>query len=196
MKTKKTLSILLISLVGFCLVVLGCSSREIRDEEKTLLVTIRDLEEFGVVTNDQTNGETYLVKRNLDGSTEIEYEYDSERDSVNTNYLWLKSEAEVNETVELANSAFDDRISAYKLGASLGSGELEIIEDPKLFTLGDESFSAFFEKDGIKLGNVLVIRKDNIVFSLLLTGIYFDDPQLLHNLMSPKLEKVDDIGRD
>jgi hypothetical protein len=188
MKTKMALSVLLVSLV------VGCSSREIQDEERELLVTVRDLEVYGVVTDDPTNGESFLVKRNLDGSTEIEYEYDSEKDSSNVDTLWLKSEAEVLETDELASTAFDDRISAYKIGAFLASSEAEISEDPELFTLGDESYSAYFEKGGSKLGNVLVIRKGNTVFSLLITGLYFDDPQLLHDLMSPKLEKVDGIG--
>ena len=189
MKTRKAFAVLA-SVIVLGVSVVGCSSSEVQDDEKKLLVTVRDLEAYGVVVADPTEGETFLSKRNLDGSTEIEYEYDSEKDPTNTDNLWVKSEAEIHKTAELANTAFDDRITAYKIGGFLGSSEVRISEDPDLFTWGDENYSAYFEKNGIKLGNIIVVRKGNTVFSLLITGLYFDDPQLLYDLLGPKLNEV------
>ncbi len=187
MKTKTTPYLLLFCLIISCFLILGCTTRDIKDHEKEFLITVNELEEYGVVIDDPSEAESFQVKRNLDGSTEIEYEYDSENDSSNADILWLKSEAEVLGSVELASTAFEDRISAYKIGAFLGNSEVEIIENPELFTLGNENYSAYFEKDGKKLGNLLVTRKGDTVFSLLMIGFYFDEPELLHELMSPKL---------
>jgi len=188
MKMKMSVRVAAVSLVVLCLAIVGCSSREIQDDEREFLVIVRDLEAFGVVLDDPNDGELFQVKTNFDGSVEIEYEYDSENDPSNTDILWLISEAEINKTDELASTAFGDRISAYKIGSSIAGAEFS--EDPKLFTLGDENYSAYMMKDDTKIGNVLVIRKGNTIFSLLIGGVYFDDPQLLHELMSPKLEKV------
>ena len=135
-------------------------------------------------------GESTQVKINLDGSTEIEYEYDSEDDPGSTEYLWLISEAEINESAQLASTAFSDRVLAYKSGLLISMSGVEFVEDSRLFSLGEENYIAYMEKDGIKLGNVLVTRKDNIVFSLLLGGLYFDERELLEELMAPKLEKA------
>ncbi|MBN1317369.1 MAG: hypothetical protein JXA42_17945 [Anaerolineales bacterium] len=182
--------------VVICLVFVACSTKEIKEEEKALLVTIRDLEGYGVIVKYPAKGESFQVKTNLGDSTEIEYEYDSEKDPESTENLWIKSEAEILDNDELASTEFDDRISAYKLGAFLGNSDVEIREDPELFSLGDENFSAYFELDGKKFGNVLVVRKGNVVLSLLIAGLYFDDPLLLHELMAPRLKQVDSIGSE
>ena len=177
-------------LSGF--IFIGCTTRNIREEEKDLLVTVEELENYGLNINHPAEGESYILKTNFDGSTEIEYEYDSKKDSNNDDNLWLKSEAEISNTPDEAIISFKDRINAYKLGLAIGSSDIEIVEDPELFDLGDESYGAYLAAGERNLGNLLVIRKGNTVFSLLLTGKYIDNPQLLHELMIPKLEKTGD----
>jgi hypothetical protein len=168
----------------------GSGRREVADSEKELLVTIRDLEGFGIVDPDPGKCEDFSAKKNFDGSLEIEYEYDFEKDPACIPSLWIKSEAEISPNEEQASTSFGDRISVYKLGASLAGQGLAIEEVPSLVSMGDESFGAFLVKDDTRLGNVFVIRKGNTILSLLLAGVYTGEPSIIQDMFEPKLSQV------
>lgn len=168
----------------------GSARREVDDSEKELLVTVQDLEVFGIVDPGHAKCESFMAKKNFDRSLEIEYEYDFEKDPACVPSLWIKSEAEIAPSEEQASTSFGDRINAYKLGASLTWQGVEIEEDPTLLSMGDESFGAFLVKDDTKLGNVFIIRKGNTVLSLLLAGVYTGEPAAIEELLAPKLSKV------
>ena len=95
---------------------MGCATREIEDQEKDPLGNTKDLEAYGIYIADPAEGQSMQVKTNLDGSTEHEYDYDSERNPDSTKYLAIISEAEINESAQLASTTFGERILAFKTG--------------------------------------------------------------------------------
>jgi hypothetical protein len=177
--------------VGALLVILGVkgvASRAPTAAERRLLVSVGELGQFGISNLNRDLCESHVAKRNLDGSLEIEYEYDSDRDAESEELLFFKSEAEINSSVSDAEECFGMRIAAYKAGASLVQGR-RIEENPALFSLGDQRYSALITQDGSVIGNVLVVRQGTVVHSLLMMGRYLSDPEDLEHLLKPVLER-------
>ena len=168
----------------------ACSTGNLTDDEKNLLITLNDVEKFGISAGGSSEGESFLKNRNLDCSIELEYEYDSEKDPASTGNLWLKSVVEIYRTVPGAQTAYKDTLNAIKLGTFFGSKNVDMREDKNLFVWGNDNFGTVLEKNSVKLGNIILTRKGNTIFILYLAGFYFDDPRLLHDLIVPKLEKA------
>jgi len=168
--------------------IMACSTSKITDAERELLVTIRDLEIYGIAIPDSSVGETFLVTRNLDGSREIRYEFDAEKIPNSTDHTLIISRVEIHTTIREAQDAYDEIIAGIKIGGFLGSGKGKIIEDTSLFVWGDENYGAYLEKDSVRLGNIIVTRKGNKIYDLTIVGFYFDDPKRLHDLLVPKLD--------
>ena len=167
---------------------MACSTSTITDAERELLVTIKDLEIYDVAIPDSSTGETFLVTKNLDGSREIRYEFDAGKIPNSTDHTFIISRVEIHPGIPEAQDAFDEIISGINLGGFLGSGKGKINEDTSLFVWGDENYGAYLEKDSRRLGNIIVTRTGDTIFDLTIVGLYFDDPQLLHDLLIPKLE--------
>ncbi len=161
----------------------GVSSRDVRDDERRLLVTVDNLAPYAVIPGDRSLCESYIAKHNIDGSLELEYEYDTEKDPMSEDVLFFKSEAEISDTVPLAKESFATRISAYKMGSSLVSGR-KLQEKPSLFSLGEDNYAAIITQDGNPIGNVVVTRKGATVHSLVILGVYFDEREHLESLLA------------
>jgi hypothetical protein len=134
-----------------------------------------------------SEGENYQVLEYGDGATVLEYEYDAELDPNYPDVLLIISEAELLDSIEDAEQSFDEYLEAYRFGLEIDGTDVEIQEAPDLFTWGDENFAGYFELDGNRMGNVLVIRKKKTVFAFLLAGRFFDKPKLLYDLFVPKI---------
>ena len=183
------------SVVIFSLLVIfflsACTTTDVRDDEKKWLITISDLAGQGVnVGTPSQQGEKYVARRFINGTSEIEYEYDSDNDPNNGKIVLFYSEADFYRNESLAITGFDDAIDAYLFGASLNSGDVEVIEIPNTFTLGEQNYSAVLDSDGTRLGNLVVTRKGTMVYSLILAGSYINSEQVLRNLIGPKLDFV------
>lgn len=173
------------------LIIMGCSTTSVTEEEKNLLITIYDIAAAGIEVGHTTNaGEKYAARRFVNGTTEVEYEYDSENDPENSKIVIFYSEADTYRNEDLAIEGFYDAIEAYNLGAKVGSEDIDVVETPSHFTLGEQNYSAFLEVDGVRFGNIVVARKNTLVYSLLLAGPYIRTSQTLHALIGPKLDMV------
>ena len=86
------------------------------------MVTVEQLEDHAAIPGRRSLCESYSAKLNLDGSWELEYEYDSDRNPRAEGFLYLNSEAEWNNSVRLAKESFANLVTAYKLGTKLASG--------------------------------------------------------------------------
>jgi hypothetical protein len=168
-------------------------STRVTEEEKALLITIDDIAETGVAVGRTSEaGEKYSARRYINDLTEIEYEYDSDNEPANTEIVIFFSEADTYRNEDLAIEGFYDSIEAYGLGAKMGSSEINVIEIPGHFSLGEQNYSAYLEVEGIRIGNIVVTRKEKLVYSLLLAGPHIKTSQTLHYLIGPKLEMVDE----
>ncbi len=191
MKSKSR--ILIIFLVAYSVLLVGCAATSVRDHEKELLLTITDIAATGVaVGKTSEEGEKFAARRFINGTTEVEYEYDSENDPANSEIVIFYSEADTYRNEDLAIKGFYDAIEAYTLGAKASSSDIEVEEVPNHFVLGEQNYSAYLEVDGVRFGNIVVTRKDKMVYSLLLAGPYLRKTETLNYLIGPKLDMVDE----
>jgi hypothetical protein len=59
---------------------------------------------------------------------------------------------------------------------------------PALLKVGDERYSAYNRYANEITGNIFVFRRGRVVHSLIVTGIYFEDPDGVRRLFTPMLE--------
>lgn len=189
--TKK---LILIILVFLLINLTGCVEGEMTDEQLAMLVTFDDLNMFDIGDFETESCESYMSKTNIDGSLEIEYEFDSAKNENNTDYLLISSQVEVNESIREAKESFRLTIDAFRLGLSISNKSLKLVEDKELFKWGDEYYSSYIVANDNIVGNLITARKDNKIFSLILMGIYFDDKDLLMELLGSKLSFISEYN--
>lgn len=166
----------------------GVDRRPPTAPERELLVPAGALQALGLTELDPGAGETWLAKRNIDGTLELEYEYDSDRVPGAPYYLFYKSEAEINDDVQSAHESLALQFAAYELGASTVDGR-ELVRDDTLVTLGHEHISARIEENGATAGVALVIRQDHVVHSFLLFAERLPPFERLDELVAPALQR-------
>ena len=161
---------------------------ELTEAEHSLLVQVDDLIPFGVVPRQGRFAETCRAKRNVDGSLELEYTYDVlNGDSRFT----LKSEAEVCATAADAAASFRARASAYRLGTRFAGGRgKRWLDQPDLPGVGAANSVGQVQVDGKPAGSVVVVLQDRTVFSVLLSGVFIDDPADWAALFAPHLAQA------
>ncbi len=183
MKKYTLLVFLLIGLALFS----GCKEIEITDQQKELLITASDLTDYIDYDIDVESCENYKGIKNLDGSIELDYEFDYEKNENNESPLYISSGIEYDKTVLDAKENFKILVGAFKIGAFIGNKDVKIVKDDNLLNWGDESYCAYMELDGIKLGNIFAFRKENKIISLIITGTYFDDKETVSEFFLDKL---------
>ena len=169
----------------------GVATREPTDAERQTLVTIRDLESFGVEAGRLEEREVWQSKRNLDGSLEIEYEYDPDLAPGPGEMISLMSSAEINSTESSARESFNMTIAAYQLG--FGLYDVQSRDQSHAMAGVDQSRFALIVKNEKPVGNMIVVRQGKRVHGLLLIGLYFEDPQELEDLLRPTVERSEGI---
>lgn len=181
-----------LSIVGIVLIAVfiyfgynGIHSREITENEKQLLLNLDSLHKYTNKELYPESCEEYLAKLNLDGSLELEYKYDSDKDSL-SDFLFMSSNAEINRTVKDARESFMMTIGAYQLGTKFVK-ERNIQEIPNFIELGDQCYFGMVMQDSLELGNVIVIRQNKTIHSLIILGLYFKDINILEHIFTPIL---------
>lgn len=190
MKTSKVVLIVavvicsiasVIAIVGglYYVGVKGVSSRLPTEEEKKLVLSPAHFEEFGQTLDPKCA--KYTWKRNLDGTAEIEFEYDCGENAK----ISITSGVEIGRDERDARESFTLTIAAYKTGAKIGGATLE--ERPELLTYGEQRYAAFLRNNNRTVGNVLLLRQGRVLHSLVIAGLYFDDPDDIQDLFAPLL---------
>lgn len=182
----KKYTLLVFLLIGLALFT-GCKEIELTDQQKELLITVNDLSDYIDYDVELESCETYKGVKNLDGSIELDYEFDYEKNENNESPLYISSGIEYDRTVSDAKENFKIIVGAFKIGAFLGDKDVKIVKEDNLFNWGDESYCAYMELDEIKLGNIFAFRKENKIISLILTGTYFDDKETVSEFLLDKL---------
>jgi hypothetical protein len=180
---------LMIALLSILLSVLltGCISTSISEKEKTLLLTVEDFGEYGVDYSEDYLGE-YSKKYYTDVSSEIKYRYDPSEDSSATPF-YLVSSIEFDRSESDARESYSLGILAYQGGSFLGGADIE--EAKGFISLGDETYFASVKNDNATLGNIISVRRGNRIYSLIIGGMYIDDPEVLEELLSDRLSAME-----
>lgn len=120
----------------------------------------------------------------IDDSYEIEYVYDSDD-------LYLES------YVVFEPNASDARYTyaGHETGTSIGFGlaDVEVTEQDlsHMYKWGDECHFYLLKFDGQPGGNRLIARKGSKVVSFIWSGVYFDDPVALKEMLDPVMARID-----
>ncbi len=176
--------ILLLIMVGL---VSGCIEQQVNVKEKSLLITIDDLQEYNIDYSEEYMGK--FLKRDYGSNWEIKYEYDSP-DKAGVSPIFLISRVEFEKNSKEAEDSFNQGIIAYKGGSLIGGATIE--EKTNARNFGDNTYFAFLKKEDKIIGNIIVVRKKDKIFNLLLSGLYFEDDETLSELISPKLKLMDE----
>ena len=181
------------SLIGACMLTLAFfpgKTLPVRDADKELMLRASDLETWMDEAPDPPVDEaraTLTRTRDLFGVEEITYEFSDDATALF-----------VNTTVTIDPKASDARTtySVTKLGLGVGLAiesdtGMKKVERNDLFTWGDESTSYLLEMDGDPVGNAIVARKGTKTIFVIFSGIYFDDPDDLDEVLEPHLTALE-----
>jgi hypothetical protein len=163
----------------------------LKPDDRALILTVDEvataLEDFKKVDTAET------LERRLytDGSKELSYEYE---DIQGAHPIYVMS------TMSAATSARDARaeyiglVAGVRLGTTLLEDDMK--EEPRddLLKWGDESRSTILTMNGNRAGNYFVARKGDRIFSLMVSGVYYDDPAMFDALVRPHLERMTQQG--
>ena len=136
----------------------------------------------------EKRGETLIKTRYIDGSYDIEYEYDIPEDM---NAPYLSCIVTVERTISDAQTSYVAIWGGSQLGFSLLSDiEIDLVERNDLFRWGDRSRFAILKTEGEPFGNVFITRTGKYIFYIIISGVYFDNHDGISGLLSEPLSQL------
>jgi hypothetical protein len=178
----------IILLIVLMIFLTGCIPLSISEEEKGLLISVEDFQDYDFSYLAEI-GE-YDKVAYTDGSIELEYEYDS-FEVKKIDQLMIISSVNFERNIAEAKQSFRSFILAYKSGAYFGDSKVE--EQENFIDLGDETFFSFLVNDeGEIFGNIIQVRRGDKIYVFMIAGPYFDDPDLVEELLEPKLALMEE----
>ena len=124
--------------------------------------------------------------RYIDRSHEVSYEYSPEDASIYISSS-LSIERKLTDAVTVYLPLWAATIAGFKLSGSDGL-TVETLED--FYEWGDQSKIGLIRNHGEPNGHLFVGRQRNRVVFVLLSGVYFDDPELWAEFIGPTLAHV------
>ena len=150
-----------------------------------MFVTAKELSEFYKIQLDTSGkSESSRLWNFSDDSFEIKYTYNHP-----DLYYSIDIERELTE-----NEAIDDFIltknTFLKANKIRGFGISEI--DSLKFSF-DQSYYAYRIKNNSPHGVFFTVRKNNMIYTLIMSGFYYSDQSLIHSLILPKIKNLEDF---
>ena len=182
------------ALLGFLVVVgsgtlfvLTAKEQPLSANDKAALLTIEDVALWMEGFAPDKSLESFSKKKYLDGSYEIDYEFDDPSE---------ESAPYVMCSIAVEPKASDALISykAMQTGLNIGFGAEEgvgQVERNDLFQWGDSSKFCLLEAEGMPVVVVFSARKETRVFLITVSGIYFDDSSDIEELLGKKLRALE-----
>ena len=161
----------------------------LQSEEKNLLITVKDLERLGFVVENTNEIESYSVSEFIDQTSRFDYEYDSDKDPVIEERLYLSSNAFIFINENAASNGLNQVIQEYEMDFE-NTENVSLYTDPDLYQVGDHTYSAYVLYEGQPVGNLIFVHKDKFVISFYIIGIYFDNADHLDIIIGPKLDAL------
>ncbi len=178
--------VVLLLFVAF--VATGCIERPAEPRDRQLLITVRDLEPYGIRVEPEEESQEVLQRLlYLDRSLEIDYEYDSPEGAATALYLAVTAGFE--RSAADAEATFIVEREAFGIGARFGG--LEVVEQPDFYRRGDSSFFAQLQLEQNPVGNVFLMQDGARTYGVVLTGLYFDVPEAWRELLDPRLDLLE-----
>ena len=165
----------------------ACKSEPVGERDREVLVRVGDLAAHGIGFDDAARYEKFEKSRYFDGSCELTYEFELPDAEVRPGAVYMRVAATVETDKQSATVAHGAEKVGFNVGMKFEGFEAEERKD--FFRHGDDSSFFLLTKGGQPVGNFFVTRHGKRVYSIIVAGIYFDDPSAWSELISPKLEK-------
>lgn len=179
--------LLTIFLLFVSLTSLGCE-RKLVVEEKDIALFLRtqDLVAHGFEFEGAEKYESFAKAKIIDGSYDIEYEFKTpEGEQNHPLFLYVL----VNVGGKRSDAVVSQGAEKLALLYSLKAKGIEEQEVKDFYRYGDSSSFFLLKKEGKPIGNYFTVREGNKVYSLILSGMYFDDPKVWKEIIEPKLKR-------
>ena len=159
---------------------------EAKPGDRDLVVTVDDVTAGLDFTKDPAR-ESLKRTWYIDGSVELVYEYNGSEGKLP---VYVSSQVT---RAASRNDAGNEHLGM-KLGASavfklIGEGITEVQRDD-LLKWGDKSSSALLTMPGGNVGNCFVAQRGDKVFMIIVTGVFFDEKEMLEKTFLPKLTRA------
>ncbi len=164
----------------------GAHHRDMSPAEREALLTAADLwalEGQGRAVDPAHEKATRTDQ--VDGTVDLTYEFESTSPPV-----YVATNVTLTENADRAREAYRGQATASSLGLTMAERHLALEDRPALYRWGDESRAALVTASGKPVGNFFIARKGSRVFLSLVTGAWFDDPQVVRALLEPRLEAM------
>jgi hypothetical protein len=165
-----------------CGALAACGAQEpVTDADKALFLRVADLAEFGVRYPNAEAGESFGKARQVDGSYEITYKFETSGDA---RPLFIQSSVNVGRTSSDAQLA--ERAEKLDLMAAFRKNGVEEREVPGMRS----GKLTLLVKGDVPIGNVFTLRDAGRTHVLIMSGLYVRDAAVWQKLMAPKLERL------
>ena len=179
--------LLLTFLVSVSLCIQGCERKlNVQESDKTLFLRAKDLVDYGYGFPAIEKYESFSKAKAIDGSYDVEYEFETP-DAEKQDRLFLYV------LISVGKKKSDAKISQggekIALLYTLKAKGIEEEEIPNFYHYGDSSSFYLLKKEGKPIGNYFTVREASKTYTVILSGMYFDDPQVWKEIMEPKLKQ-------
>lgn len=158
----------------------GVSGSPSTPEERRLVLDSAALRKRGVHADPRCD--RFRTVRNIDASVHVEATHQCPGDGI-----YFNSRAEMHRGEVEARQSFALGITGMKTGLALAAG-VELRRRDDLLDFGDQRYAAIITRDGSNIGNLFAVREGPNVHTLLVSGLYFDDPAAVRELLQPMIE--------
>jgi len=183
MKNIIIITLLLISLVS-------CTEEKDVDYKDYKIITLAsEISSYYDIKLD-TSGivESGRIRKYIDGSFDFKYSYELlETNDYLPLYYSIKIEKEnsIKDAIENFNLS---KVTLLTTNKSIGQ---DIIEIDSLGLYGEQDYYAIRTKDNEPNGLFFMTRKNEYLYTLIMTGLYSSDHSLILDLVIPKIEELD-----
>lgn len=125
----------------------------------------------------------FHTMRNIDSSVHIEVTHQCEGDSI-----YFHGRAEIHRGVLEAKQSFAVSVTSMRAGLAIAGRGVELERRDGLLTAGEQRYSAIAMRNGEPVGNLFVVRHGRVVQTVILMGVYFDDPAAVRSLLGPMID--------
>jgi hypothetical protein len=167
----------------------SCVTREMTGEDKRLLLSAEEVEEFGFDFPDTGQLGKYTLEVYFDKAKDLEYEFETA--AGDEDYLYIYN------SISLETSSGDANLSynAQKLGFKIGFDEgVSFIELDSLFQFGEKSSVRLVKNGQNKIGNIFHFKKGKLAYVLIMYGLYFEEKEPIEMILLPKLTRIDSLA--
>jgi hypothetical protein len=186
--TKQRRALLLaLALVAAACLQPACKQEPVAERDRDIILRVADLADYGIKFQDAARYEKFEKLRYFDGSYELTYEFELPDAATRADAVYMQVLASVEKDESGAALSQGGEKIGFGFGMKLEGIHAE--ERKNFFRYGDHSAFFVLVKDGQPIGNYFSTRFGVRVYSILVAGVYFDDPAAWSALVTPKLEK-------